>query len=168
MVTNDVGDKHDGESSPETPAKKEQAVDLKVKTELSTIEGFEDWTLVMIRDFISCMDTARKRCTLLRQSKPEGQVKLVPLLLDDWRTLYPESSESVRTFLEKIKHLKSQKEEIKKALETSGLMPRVETDEVANDASGSGMYIIIHKLTKQCVDDRKSVEAKTKLFVILK
>ena len=48
----------------------------------------------------------------------------MPLLLDEWRTLYPNSSESVKTFLDKIKHLKSQKEEIKRHLEKSGLMPK--------------------------------------------
>ena len=51
------------------------------------------------------------------------QVKLVPLLLDEWRLLHPASEETVRTFLVKIKHLKSQKEIIKKYLGVSGLLP---------------------------------------------
>ena len=44
------------------------------RTEYSDIEGFEDWTLTMIRDFISCMDTARKKCAQLRETNPDGQV----------------------------------------------------------------------------------------------
>ena len=47
----------------------------------------------------------------------------MPLLLDEWRLLHPASEETVRTFLVKIKHLKSQKEIIKKYLGVSGLLP---------------------------------------------
>ena len=102
--------------------------DVAKKDQLSTIEGFEDWTMMMIHNFISCMDTARKRCATLRESKPESQVKLVPLLLDEWRTLYPNSKETVKTFLNKIKHLKTQKEDIKLHLGQSGLLPKLDSE----------------------------------------
>ena len=92
----------------------------------SRIEGFEDWSLPMIRDFIACMDTARKKYATLKEQDPNGQVKLVPLLLDEWKVIYPESAETVKTFLSKIKHLKLQKEVIKKHLGTSGLLPKMD------------------------------------------
>ena len=68
------------------------------------------------------------------------QVKLVPLLLDEWRTLYPNSSESVKTFLDKIKHLKSQKEEIKCHLEKSGLMPKFHAGADSADAAAADEF----------------------------
>jgi len=97
--------------------------DQKVLWPASEIEGFEEWNLPMIRDFIGCMDTARKKYATLKEQDPDGPVKLVPLLLDEWRLLHPASEETVRTFLVKIKHLKSQKEIIKKYLGVSGLLP---------------------------------------------
>ena len=72
------------------------------------------------------MDTARKKYATLKDQDPDGQVKLVPLLLDEWTILYPDSEETVRTFLVKIKHLKTQKEIIKKHLGVSGLLPRMD------------------------------------------
>ena len=84
--------------------------------ENSTIEGFQDWTLGMIRDFIACMDTARRRHAELRENQPNEQVKLVPLLLEEWRNMYPKSKETVKTFLVKIKYLKLNKDVIKKHL----------------------------------------------------
>ena len=93
---------------------------LSKSNENSTIDGFEDWTLGMIRDFISCMDTARRRHAELRENQPNEQVKLVPLLLEEWRRMYPSSTESVKTFLVKIKHLKLQKDVIKKHLVGGG------------------------------------------------
>ena len=53
------------------------------------------------------MDTARKKYATLKDQDPDGRVKLVPLLLDEWTILYPDSEETVRTFLVKIKHLKT-------------------------------------------------------------
>ena len=96
------------------------------------IEGFESWSLAMIRDFISCMDTARKKFAMLKEKATDGTdaagggggVKLVPLLLDQWKELYPETTETVQTFLGKIKHLKQQKDIIKKHLEQSSLLPK--------------------------------------------
>ena len=84
--------------------------------ENSTIEGFQDWSLGMIRDFISCMDTARRRHAELRENQPNEQVKMVPLLLEEWRSMYPNSTETVKTFLVRIKHIKLQKDVIKKHL----------------------------------------------------
>ena len=55
---------------------KEASIVADVKEEYSTIEGFEDWTLTMIRDFISCMDTARNKCAVLRESNPDSQVMI--------------------------------------------------------------------------------------------
>ena len=102
-----------------------------VATVPTEIEGFEGWSLAMIRDFISCMDTARKKFAMLKEKAGDGAgaggsggVKLVPLLLDQWKELYPETSETVQTFLGKIKHLKQQKDIIKKHLEQSSLLPK--------------------------------------------
>ena len=102
-----------------------------VATVPAEIEGFEGWSLAMIRDFISCMDTARKKFAMLKEKATDGAgaggsggVKLVPLLLDQWKELYPETAETVQTFLGKIKHLKQQKDIIKKHLEQSSLLPK--------------------------------------------
>jgi hypothetical protein len=102
----------------------------------SHIEGFEDWSLAMIRDFIACMDTARKKFAQLKEKVPEvggggagpvaGGIKLVPLLLEQWKEIYPETKETVQTFLVKIKHLKLQKDIIKRHLGQSGLLPKTE------------------------------------------
>ena len=102
----------------------------------SKIEGFEDWNLPMIRDFIACMDTARKKYAALKEQDMEGQFKIVPLLLEEWRILHPETSETVRTFLVKIKHLKTQKEIIKKDLGAVGLLPR----SLSISGPSQGMY----------------------------
>ena len=104
--------------------------------ENSTIEGFQDWTLGMIRDFISCMDTARRRHAELRENQPNEQVKLVPLLLEEWRSMYPSSTETVKTFLVKIKHLKLQKDVIKKHLVGGGNTATSSTDNA--DPNGLG------------------------------
>ena len=40
----------------------------------SEIEGFEEWNLPMIRDFIGCMDTARKKYATLKEQDPDGPV----------------------------------------------------------------------------------------------
>jgi len=111
------------------------------------IVGFEDWTLAMIKDFIACMDSARKKFAALKRKDEEVKVvnetadsvegategcsrqqqssgvKLVPLLLDEWRGIYPETEETVNTFLVRIKHLKQQKDAIKKRLSSAGLLP---------------------------------------------
>ena len=78
------------------------------------VEGFEGWSLAMIENFISCMDDARKK-----YARGRGTIKLVPLILDQWKELYPETEETVWTFRDKIKHLKEQKVIIKKLLELS-------------------------------------------------
>ena len=90
----------------------------------SKIEGFEDWNLPMIRDFIGCMDAARKKFTILKEQEPE--TKLVPLLLEEWNQQYPQTTETVKTILVKIKHLKTHKESIKKELNVCGLLPKME------------------------------------------
>ena len=101
-----------------------------VATVPAEIEGFEGWSLPMIKDFISCMDAARKKFAMLKKATDgagaggSGGVKLVPLLLDQWKELYPETTETVQTFLGKIKHLKQQKDIIKKHLEQSSLLPK--------------------------------------------
>ena len=78
------------------------------------VEGFEGWSLAMIKDFIVCMDDTRKK-----YARDSGSIKFVPLLLDQWKGLYPETEETARTLLDKIKHLKEQKVIIKKLLELS-------------------------------------------------
>ena len=42
----------------------------------SEIEGFEEWNLPMIRDFIGCMDTARKKYATLKEQDPDGPVSI--------------------------------------------------------------------------------------------
>lgn len=91
------------------------------------IEGFEGWTLRMIRDFIACMDTARRKYAILKENDQDGSIKLVPLLLEEWKRIHKDSTESVASFLVKIKHLKLQKDVIKKHLGQSGLLPKVDT-----------------------------------------
>eukprot|EP00094_Tigriopus_californicus_P000517 TCALIF_00501-PA protein Name:"Protein of unknown function" AED:0.04 eAED:0.04 QI:0/0.6/0.33/0.83/0.8/0.66/6/209/2301 len=90
------------------------------------IEGFEGWTLRMIRDFIACMDTARRKYAILKENDQDGSIKLVPLLLEEWKRIHKDSVESVASFLVKIKHLKLQKDVIKKHLGQSGLLPKVD------------------------------------------
>ncbi|XP_040572147.1 uncharacterized protein [Lepeophtheirus salmonis] len=94
------------------------------------VVGFPNWSLAMIRDFIACMDVARRKYASLKDesiSTKQNQPRLIPLLINEWKEIYPESSETDKTFLEKIKHLKVQKETIKKYLSQSGLLPRRET-----------------------------------------
>ncbi len=103
----------------------------------SSVNGFEDWSLTMIRDFIACMDSTRRKFATLKEKDPDGSVKLVPLLLDEWKTLYPDTTETVKTFLVKIKHLKQQKDLIKKHLCQAGLLPRMENNSTATSSAGS-------------------------------
>ena len=56
--------------------KRNPAVDI-----MSDIEGFSDWTLGRVRDFISCMDMARRKYTEMKENGP--QMKLVPLVLNE-------------------------------------------------------------------------------------
>ena len=98
----------------------------------------------MIRDFIGCMDNARKKYATLKELDPEGQVKLVPLLLDEWRLLYPGSEETVKSFLVKIKHLKTQKEIIKKHLGVSGLLPRMDNVAASGQATPAPASVVVN------------------------
>ena len=111
----------------ETP-KKNPAVDL-----MSDIEGFTDWNLGMVRDFISCMDRARRKYTEMKENDP--QMKLVPLLLVEWKAMYPDTGETVRSFLVRIRSLKTNKELIKAKLGEHDLLPRMSTDETPSQSS---------------------------------
>ena len=84
----------------------------------------------MIRNFIASMDAARRKYATLKEQDPLGQFKLVPLLLDEWKLLYPDTQESVRSLLAKITHLKTQKEVIKKHLGITSLLHKMETGEL--------------------------------------
>ena len=119
--------------------------------ENSTIDGFQDWTLGMIRDFISCMDTARRRHAELRENQPNEQVKLVPLLLEEWRRMYPSSTESVKTFLVKIKHLKLQKDVIKKHLVGGGTTAISSTD----SSDPNGLFKWNRDMIQDVIDSRR-------------
>lgn len=94
---------------------------------VSDIEGFTDWNLGMVRDFISCMDRARRKYSDMKEVDP--QMKLVPLLLSEWQTLYPVSEETVKTFLVRIRFLKTNKESIKQRLGQHGLLPKMSQEE---------------------------------------
>ena len=48
------------------------------------------------------MDTARKKYATLKDQDPDGQVKLVPLLLDEWTLLYPDSDIVCVAYFSKI------------------------------------------------------------------
>ena len=102
--------------------------DLLPGNQLSNIEGFESWTFAMIRDFITCMDSARRKYTRLKEQDPKGGFKLVPLLLDMWKESHPDSRESVKTFHTKIQHLKNKKNMIKRLLSECGLLPKQQSD----------------------------------------
>ena len=104
------------------PVVRNPAVDI-----MSDIEGFTDWNLGMVRDFISCMDRARRKYTDMKESDPN--MKLVPLLLVEWKTMYPETAETVRTFLVRIRYLKTNKESIKAKLGEHDLLPRMSSDD---------------------------------------
>jgi hypothetical protein len=59
----------------------------------------------------------RKKFSQLKEKEPEGaHIKLVPLLLEGWKETYPATTETVKTFQTRIKHLSQQKEIIKKHL----------------------------------------------------
>ena len=90
---------------------------------VSDIEGFTDWNLGMVRDFISCMDRARRKYSDMKEVDPG--MKLVPLLLSEWRALYPHSEETVKTFLVRIRFLKTNKESIKQRLGQHDLLPKM-------------------------------------------
>ena len=57
----------------------------------------------------------RKKFSQLKEKDPEGapHIKLVPLLLEGWKNVYPGTTETVKTFQTRIKHLSQQKEMIK-------------------------------------------------------
>ncbi len=139
------------------------------------LAGFEEWNLTMIRDFIACMDSTRRKFATLKEKNPTGNVKLVPLLLDEWKKLYPDTQETVKTFLVKIKHLKQQKDLIKRSLCKAGLLPKMEAAgtgepkkrKAANRAnsSTSGDDPSEFKWHKSMIDDviisrRKALEMK--------
>merc|ERR1719402_318140 len=112
-----------------TAAEKNPAAELK-----SEIEGFSDWNLGMVRDFIACMDKARRKYSNMKETDPT--MKLVPLLLAEWKTIYPQSEETVRTFLVRNRYLKTNKEAIKLKLGEYDLLPRMSQEEenpVEND-----------------------------------
>jgi len=56
-------------------------------------------------------------------------MKLVPLLLSEWRALHPASQETVRTFLVRIRFLKTNKESIKQRLGQHDLLPKMSQEE---------------------------------------
>jgi len=91
---------------------------------MSHIEGFSDWNLGKVRDFIGCMDKARRKYSSMKETEPG--MKLVPLLLAEWKILYPQSVETVKTFLVRIRYLKTNKEPIKTKLGEFDLLPRMD------------------------------------------
>ena len=117
----------------ETP-KRNPAVDL-----MSDIEGFTDWNLGMVRDFISCMDRARRKYTEMKEVDP--QMKLVPLLLVEWKAMYPGTGETVRSFLVRIRSLKTNKELIKAKLGEHDLLPRMSNDETPSQSTNESMKV---------------------------
>ena len=65
----------------------------------------------------------RRKYTELKAADPG--LKLVPLLLSEWQLLYPQSEETVRSFLVRIRFLKSNKEIIKLTLGQHDLLPKM-------------------------------------------
>ena len=118
---------------------------------MSDIEGFTDWNLGRVRDFISCMDRARRKYTDKKESDP--QLKLVPLLLDEWKVMYPDTGETVRTFLVRIRFLKTNKESIKAKLGHHDLLPRMSQEETGG-AGGEDLTVSKEKqVSKEEVKD---------------
>ena len=116
-------------SKPVPDSKPNPAVEI-----MSDIEGFTDWNLGMVRDFISCMDRARRKYADMKEVDPG--MKLVPLLLAEWKNMYPVSEETVKTFLVRIRFLKSNKESIKARLGQHDLLPRMSQEEVVATPAG--------------------------------
>ena len=107
--------------------KKNPAVDI-----MSDIEGFDDWNLGKVKDFISCMDKARRKYTEMKENDPK--MKLVPLLLEEWKIMYPSTVETVKSFLVRIRFLKTNKESIKAKLGEHDLLPRMSNEDSATAA----------------------------------
>ena len=101
---------------------------------MSDIDGFTDWNLGRVRDFISCMDRARRKYTDKKETDPG--LKLVPLLLEEWKIMYPDTVETVRTFLVRIRYLKTNKESIKAKLGQHDLLPRMSQEEAGPSGPG--------------------------------
>ena len=112
---------------PFKPAPVETVGENQALNIMSDIDGFTDWNLGRVRDFISCMDRARRKYTDKKETEP--QLKLVPLLLDEWKLMYPHTEETVRTFLVRIRFLKTNKESIKAKLGQHDLLPRMSQEE---------------------------------------
>ena len=115
MESGDAADVDEAEIYPKVELSGEiKSEDVFENSETSAFKGFEDWTIYMIRDFVACMDVTRKKFSQIKEKDPE--IKLVPLLLEGWRDMYPGTTETVKTFQTRIKHLSQQKEIIKKHL----------------------------------------------------
>ena len=108
---------NENDSKKEDVSIKQEQQQPAVDTELLTsIKGFEEWTRSMIKDFIDCMGKARQKYNTLKEQNPNTDVRQVAMLLDEWKLVYPESRETVQSFVDKVRHLKAQKELIKKHL----------------------------------------------------
>ena len=112
-----AADENESKNDIVSPAQMKQQQPVSVDTELLTsIKGFEEWTRSMIKDFIDCMGKARQKYNTLKEQNPNTDVRQVAMLLDEWKLVYPESRETVQSFVDKVRHLKAQKELIKKHL----------------------------------------------------
>ena len=154
------------------PVKAVQSAPVEVQEEnpavniMSDIEGFTDWNLGRVRDFISCMDRARRKYTDKKETDP--QLKLVPLLLDEWKVMYPDTGETVRTFLVRIRFLKTNKESIKAKLGQHDLLPRMSQEETGG-AGGVGDEVTVvkekHETKMEAQDDTEPVVVHRGKFV---
>ena len=118
----------DDQNVPEEVPNHEPVVEIKEESQpeikqepihseyLTEIKGFENWTRSMIKDFIESMGKARQKYNALKEQDPNTDVRQVAMLLDEWKFIYPDSQETVQSFVEKVRHLKAQKELIKKHL----------------------------------------------------
>ena len=124
---------------------------------MSDIEGFSDWNLGMVRDFISCMDRARRKYSDMKETDP--QMKLVPLLLVEWKNMYPDSVETVRTFLVRIRYLKSNKESIKAKLGEHDLLPRMSNDDQGASQTPQENDVVEVKIENENVQNENASSA---------
>jgi hypothetical protein len=89
------------------------------------IKGFTDWSLSNIGDFIDCMGQTHRLFKNLREKDSTGEVKQVQLLLDEWRAMFPDTTETIESILKRIKYIRMQKEVIRQLLKQRGLKSKV-------------------------------------------
>ena len=71
-------------------------------------------------------------------------MKLVPLLLAEWMSMFPSTTETVKSFLVRIRFLKSNKETIKLRLGQHNLLPKMSQQQEEAQVNRSNIYLFIY------------------------